>query len=184
MPNASYTRPLAASLKMKLTDLTYKDNELYSEVLDLINQKRSKKTEDKLQTIFFAYRKLHQLYADIADKNIEALKRGLFIQWYALAEPNYLTGIADLNEQAEIKIIQTLNEKIENNELDGELDWMLNYYLNWDWVFDRFNGYNGLDKAKMNKKDNLPDSIDYNSMDQRGQMGKYWNSLTRFEKNK
>ncbi|MDQ3534286.1 MAG: hypothetical protein M3421_01505 [Bacteroidota bacterium] len=69
-------------------------------------------------------------------QDIEALKRGLFIQWYALAEPNYLTGIADVDEQAESKIIHLLSEVIINGNVDEELCWMLDYYPAWDWIFE------------------------------------------------
>lgn len=162
---------------MNLTELTLKENELYKKVLELYNQKQNTGTEDKLQTIFTEYRLVHQHYSDLADKDIEALKRGLFLQWYALTEPNYLTGISELDPKVENKIIKTLNEKIENDELDYELDFMLNYYLSWDWVFDRFHGYNGLDKTIKNKKDNLPDFFDTSDLVKRGQMGEYWNSL-------
>ncbi|MDH5599204.1 MAG: hypothetical protein OEY34_08765 [Cyclobacteriaceae bacterium] len=166
---------------MNITELTHKENQLSKKVLELYNQRQTTEKEEKLQNIFDAYRQVHQQYAEQAEKDNEALKRGLFIQWYALVEPNHLTGINDIDEQAEEKIIQILNQKIENNELDDELDWMLNYYMRKDWVFDRFNGYKGIVKTMANKNYNLPESIDNISMAKRGQMGMYWNSLTRFE---
>jgi hypothetical protein len=81
------------------------------------------------------------------------LKRGLFIQWYACTEPNYLTGIEQLDEEAEKNIINIVEEKIQNNSLDSELKWMLNYYADWDYVFDRFKNREGLAELIANRTD-------------------------------
>ncbi|HEV7329975.1 MAG TPA: hypothetical protein VGN63_02950 [Flavisolibacter sp.] len=149
--------------------------------LDLNRQRQSDQTDDGLQDIFLEYRKIHQTYAVLSLTDDEALKRGLFIQWYALAEPNYLTGIADLDENAENKIIQSLNGRIEAGDADNELRWMLNYYANWDWIFERLTSFKGFNSTIANEQNNcLPDNIDTEEMTRRGQMGKYWNSLTKF----
>lgn len=161
---------------MKIEELADKENELYKEVIKLYRQPQTKENLAQLQEIFMAYRQVHQQYADMVDKDLEALKRGLFIQWYALTEPNYLTGIGELDEKSERKIIGILNEKIEKHELDDELQWMLDYYTIWDYVFDRFKGYPAIESALKNKKHDLPETIDRESMKQRGQMGHYWNS--------
>lgn len=34
--------------------------------------------------VFVAYKQVHSLYADLAKNDNEALKRGLFLQWYGL----------------------------------------------------------------------------------------------------
>ena len=167
---------------MKIAELTLMENELYDKVIELYHHPQSQDTEKQLQDIFSAYRDIHKKYSELATDDIESLKRGLFIQWYALSEPNYLTGIGDLDEQAEIKIIQLLNERILNNNLDDELDWMLNYYLNWDWIFDRFKDYKGLEKIKGQQKEPIPNLMDNNLMRNRGQMGIYWNSINNKKK--
>jgi hypothetical protein len=166
---------------MTLQELANKEDELNNKVIDLYRQPQSDHTEDTLQDIFLEYRKIHEAYAELSLTNIEALKRGLFIQWYALAEPNYLTGIADLDENAENKVVQALNERIEASNADNELIWMINYYAHWDWIFERLASFNGFNNTIVNEQNNhLPDKIDRDEMAQRGQMGKYWNSLTNF----
>ena len=168
---------------MKLQELAYKEDSLYSKAIDLSHQPQSIETSKQLNEIFLEYKKVHQVYADLSSHDIEALKRGLFIQWYALTEPDFLTGIADLDENAENKIIQNLNQLIKANKIDDEFIWMLNYYFNWDWVFERHKTFKGFDIKIVNEQNNqLPDTIDREKMKLRGQMGKYWNSLTRFSK--
>jgi len=168
---------------MTLQKLAYKENDLYSKVTALNHQVHTDKTDQKMQEIFGEYKKIHQTYADLSSEEIEALKRGLFIQWYALTEPNYLTGIKDLDRNAENRIIQSLNELIAAGRIDSELIWMLNYYSNWEWVFKKNNSFKSLDIAIVNEQNNqLPDTIEKEEMKLRGQMGKYWNLLTRFSK--
>jgi hypothetical protein len=58
---------------------------------------------------------------------------------------------------------------------------MLNYYANWEWCFDHLESFKGFDPRIVNEQNNhLPQSIDKEGMRTRGQMGKYWNSLTIF----
>lgn len=166
---------------MTLQELANKEDELYNKVIDLYRQPQSDYTNEALQDIFHGYRKIHQAYAELSLTNNEALKRGLFIQWYALSEPNYLTGIADLDENAENKIIQDLDDRIESGNIDNELTWMLNYFANWEWIFERLTSFRGFNSKIVNEQNNhLPDKINKEEMAQRGQMGKYWSSLTQF----
>ena len=167
---------------MTLQSLAYKEDDLYSKVIDLYHQTFSSDTDKKLSEIFSAYKKIHRAYANFSSFDIEALKRGLFIQWYAIAEPNYLTGIGELDESTEAKIIEDLNNFILTKKIDYELTWMLNYYARWNWIFDRIKSFKGFDKAIVNQQnDKLPDLINRESMNLRGQMGKYWNSLIKFK---
>jgi hypothetical protein len=168
---------------MTLQELAYKEDKLYSKVIDLYNQPESEKSKEQLQEISFSYKRVHLEYANLSSHHIEALKRGLFIQWYALSEPNYLTGIADLDLNAENDIIHNLHELIDGSKIDNELIWMLNYYYNWTWVFERLESFKGFDSEIINEGNNqLPDKIDKEEMKQRGQMGRYWNSLSQFSK--
>jgi len=109
------------------------------------------------------------------------LKRGLFIQWYALSEPNYLTGISDLDKEAENEILKNLDHLISADKIDSEVIWMLNYYSSQQWIFDSVSSYKRFDKKIVNEENNkLPITIDKEAMKLRGQMGRYWNSLKGF----
>jgi hypothetical protein len=158
------------------------ETELYSIVLELYQLGQSDETNERLKTVFTSYKQVHKSYSGIAKEDDEALKRGLFIQWYAWTEPNYLTGIGILDEKAEENIIDLIEKKIQNNSLDTELKWMLNYYATWDFAFDRFKNRKGLTVLIANNTDGLPFRliIDKIAMNKRGQMGTYWNSLNHF----
>jgi hypothetical protein len=93
-----------------------------------------------------------------------------------------LDHLKELDEVAERSIIDFVENKIQNNLLDSEIKWMLNYYANWDFVFDRFNNRKGLAELIVNKTDGLPFGLvlDKVAMSKRGQMGIYWNSLNHF----
>lgn len=166
---------------MTIHELARKEDQLQSKVTGLYRQSQTVDTDNKLSEIFLEYKRVHQSYADLSHRDIEALKRGLFIQWYALAEPNYLTGICDLDEQAEKRIIQVLNEVIGTDNADYELIWMTNYYIDWEWIFERYSNFKGFDLTWLNARSNsLPATIDRQAMKQRGRMGDYWNSLNCF----
>ena len=95
---------------MTLQELAYKEDDLYGKAIDLYHQPQNDETNKQLQESFLEYKKIHQAYAELSNSDLEALKRGLFIQWYALTEPGYLTGIGDLDENAENQIIQALKQ--------------------------------------------------------------------------
>ncbi len=161
---------------MTLNDLTKKETELYSLAIDLYNQKeKSESSGLTLNKIYAEYNKVHREYAKMSETDIECLKRGLFIQWYSMTEPNYLTGIAELDGNAETKIITELKKRIDQNKADNELKWMLNHYLNWDFAFKKFKNI-----AEFNEDENVVDLTNIKlEMVNRGQMGIYWNSIIK-----
>ncbi len=115
--------------------------------------------------------------------NLEALKRGLFLLWYSTLEPIWLTGIGELDKKSEERIIKILDGRLKSESADYELDWMLNYYSHWDYIFERFSCFqNFQEKLKSEYKTKLPEELDRKAMEQRGQMGIYWNSLEIFNK--
>jgi len=168
---------------MNIVDLTNKEDELCSIVHEVHGTMADKNEQLRDQGVFDDYRQVHTGYADRADKDLESLKRGLFIQWYAFAEPSCFTGINELEKDAELKIIELTDNLITADKMDLELNWMLSYYSTWDSVFDRFRDYKALQEWIQNKiGTELPDTIDRQEMATRGQMGKYWNSLNHFVK--
>jgi hypothetical protein len=129
-----------------------------------------------------SYLQIHRQYAELASNDIEALKRGLFIQWFCLTEPTYLTGISSLDVKAEKTIIEVLDKFISQNNLDDELKWMLNHYINWDYVFDKYKNYKHLNRIIENRTENkLILEINNETMSKRGSMGKYWSSFQKLK---
>ena len=160
---------------MTLIELANKEIDLYSNVINIYDGKTSSLIPNlTLKEIYEEYAKVHNEYSKLSHKNIEALKRALFIQWYSITEPNYLTGINELDEKTERKIIADLKNIIDRNETDEELMWMLNYYMNWDFVFDRFKD---IVEFKIIVRENIVGKPKIKT-DERGQMGIYWKSIT------
>ena len=168
---------------MDIVDLTNRENNLYSIVHEAHGTIEEKAIQLRDKGVFDEYQQIHSSYADKADKDLESLKRGLFIQWYALTEPPCFTGINELDDNAERKIIKQIDRLITTDNLDNELKWMIKYYSTLDYVFERFKEFKGLqDWIQNNMGTELPDTVDRNVMSKRGQMGKYWNSLNQFVK--
>jgi len=165
---------------MTIDQLAKFENELYLNVIEIYNKEQTRELNEELKTIFANYKQVHKNYVELSNNDDEALKRGLFLQWYAWIEPSYLTGIGEIDQEAEKNIIDYVEKRIQNNTLDVELKWMLNYFATWDFVFDRFSTRKGLVELIANKTDEFfPTKIDNDAMSKRGQMGKYWNSLIK-----
>ncbi|WP_190811439.1 hypothetical protein [Flagellimonas sp. S3867] len=168
---------------MNIDELAIKEQHLYSSVIELEGTIEEKSDKVVYFGISKEYREIHQEYSRLAKSDLEALKRGLFLTWYSIAEPTWLTGITDLHEESEERIIKVLDRRLKRDITDYELDWMLDYYSGWDYVFERFTDFkNFQNRLKSKSKNELPNEIDRMKMEQRGQMGVYWNSLTRFNK--
>lgn len=69
---------------------------------------------------FAKNRKIHEDYLELfnsaSDAGIkyEALKILIFLNWYSVIEPNYFTGISDLNEKVIFNSYSIINEYIKN----------------------------------------------------------------------
>ena len=163
---------------MSIDELGKKELELYNAIQQLegtIDEKTDK-------VVYFGiskeYLEIHREYSRLAKGDIEALKRGLFIMWYALTEPTWLTGICELDPEAEERIAKLLDRRIAKDVLDYELDWMLEYYSDFGFAFERFNNYENFYRRTSSKTGlEFPDSINKETMATRGQMGEYFNSV-------
>ena len=166
---------------MTTQELAQQEQQLVATVLELYHLPSTPDTLDRLNQICAEYKNVHLAYAKLSGSDIEALKRGLFIQWYSMTEPTFLTGIGEIDPQAGEHILKQLNELINTGLADNELTWMLKYYLNWPEAFESYAAYSDLDQSRVNiAKNELPETIDRRAMMQRGQLGIYWNSLNGF----
>lgn len=167
---------------MNIEDLANRGLKLVNQALELSGTIEEKNDKVVYFGIGTKYQKIHEEYSRLAKSELEALKRGLFIMWYALTKPSCYTGIVILNPVAENKILKILDRRLKNDITDYELDWMLDYYSNWEFVFERFIEFKNLqDRLRKKEKIDLPNQIDRKKMSKRGQMGRYWNSLNRFK---
>jgi len=132
--------------------------------------------------IYDAWRNIFEQYVILArEGDLEALKRALFLYWYACSEPNELCGIPSLGDDLTFEVLGMVNNIVQKGELDTELKWMLSYYYSLtDWYIYRFEGFDELKKISKETDPQLfwefcPDS----SFDNRGHLGKYWKSIQK-----
>ncbi|TLV02869.1 hypothetical protein [Dyadobacter luticola] len=124
------------------------------------------------------YSRIHNCYAALAEYDSEALKRGLFLQWYSMVEPPFLSGI-HVNPLSEKRIIDILDHRISVNEFDAELRSMVSYYSAWKFVFDRFHASRNLMRLLNSPltHDAVMWQLRHSDFAGRGQMGEYWLSI-------
>lgn len=133
-----------------------------------------------LDEVFGQYYEIYEEYAMLSSKNLEALKRAVFIQWYSISEPDFNTGIPQLDPETESEVLSNVYYFIENGLMDDEFIWMLNYYLMWDYIFKRVSGYKGFDPKLINEKyyeSYKVNKVNLEEMKTRGSMGRYWTSI-------
>ncbi|OGX87643.1 hypothetical protein BEN47_00270 [Hymenobacter lapidarius] len=137
------------------------------------------------QGIYDEYSSIHQAYAQLLnnDQSQEAVKRALFIQWYCLTEPSFLSGISDIDELAELAVLTHLDHLLRNDQADTELVAMLRYYSTWEFVFQNphFQHLVVLQSFVIQwmsvDSEVTTSELGMADMDNRGQMGKYWLSI-------
>lgn len=168
---------------MTVDELDQKESELLLQINNIVGSTEEKVRQLEVKGIFDAYKQVHSYYADLAQEDYEALKRGLFLQWYALVEPSFLSGINDIDSQAEKRIIDTLNDQIGQNKVDSELYSMVSYYADWEFAFDRFGDCTNLNRLLQNKLDynTIIQQLGQSNLTCRGQMGIYWQSVILFD---
>ncbi|MEM9337176.1 MAG: hypothetical protein AAGA66_00485 [Bacteroidota bacterium] len=163
---------------MSIDELGKRELDLYSKLCKLTGTIEDKIEQLDHSEITEEYKQIHSEYSRIAKKEGEALKRALFIMWYAVTEPIWLTGIGELDFEAEVRVVKLLNRRLGKNVSDYELDWMLAYYADFTFVFERFADYEHFYKRVSTKTGiAFPGSIDKRSMANRGLMGVYFLSL-------
>ena len=184
--------PTVSSKKegMNLKELSETELMLLNKVGQIHGLMEEKPDKVGKQGIFDKYIEIHKTYADFANTDNEALKRALFIQWYAISEPSGLTGIPggqgpfdgekELDREAEIKVIRLIEEKVKQKQLDEELKWMLSYYGIWDYYFEQFKDIENIIKFITTEEHPKPEKVDLSQFENRGQLGIYWKSI--FEK--
>ena len=83
----------------------------------------------KQMGIYDAWEWLFAEYVAVARQgDLEAIKRALFLAWYALAEPGELSGIGRLDPDLKMDVFATVNNLAAHDQLDDELEWMLPWY--------------------------------------------------------
>ena len=128
--------------------------------------------------VFDDYARVHAAYADrAAGGDVEALKRALFLQWYAVSEPSCFTGLSGLEPEAEHHVLERLDGLASEDGFDSELEWMLPYYYAiTDFHFDSHAGLPSLRRwLREHASTAFPDHhVRDPSLSGRGRMSGYW----------
>lgn len=135
--------------------------------------------------VYDAYAIVYQRYVALALRgDVEALKRAIFLQWYAVAEPYWLSGIPDPANLPMRSMLAVANEQITQGSLDIELQWMLPYYFmilewyvsaNYIGPVDEFTILINFSRENQRHPSDL--ILDADTFRGRGAMGDYWVSI-------
>lgn len=152
--------------------------------MDFVTEKLS------AEGIFERYRNIHKSYLELYFRideetiKLEILKRLIFLNWYALIEPSCYTGIENLDNTTVSESYSILNQYLIDGKIDTEFKWMLSFYSSWDYTILAFSEnklealtafVKGVDSSILScPKNQLPKG----TMDNRGQMGIYWISMS------
>ena len=172
-----------------LASLAADEQRLYAQVISLTGTLETKTQYLENTGVFAAYKELHRHYlaacqtATSESDKLELLKRLLFLNWYGMLEPSFLTGISELDEEVVFAAYSLLNNYIRDKRLDEELHWMISYYSSWDYLLLHY-AENQLPEltdfitATNHEQYHPPEhQLPPGTMDNRRQMGIYWQSL-------
>jgi hypothetical protein len=137
----------------------------------------------------YQFRDIHNAYLALFENTdndavkTEALKRMVFLNWYYMAEPTMLTGMTELDDDTMVKSYQLVNDIIKADKLDDEFRWMLAFYSTWGFVILEFSEQ-GMPELTgfvehyrwTVRQPPLKEQLG-EAMENRGQMGKFWNAL-------
>ena len=163
---------------------------LYNDAMTIDGEMEDRTRQLAENGTFDKYREIHSQYFDLcyATQNrpikIESLKRLIFLNWYSVIEPSSFTGIGNLDESTIFKSYSILNNNLREGDIDEEFSWMLSYYSSWEGVIMSFseNRLTALTDFVKSVDTSILHAPKYQlpkgSMDNRGQMGIYWQSCS------
>ncbi|GBF52138.1 hypothetical protein LPTSP4_36760 [Leptospira ryugenii] len=170
------------SFTNKIIKLAEVENNLIIKNEEISKEREIRKFQEIQAKIKKEYNNIYEEYLEIfkSESDFEALKRLIFLQWYAQAEPPNLISLPNFSNVYQNEIMQSLESLFKLKKIDNEFKLMLRwYYSNTDWYF-RLYRIPFLQKYLEENKD-IPFEINTGNFkfDKRGLMGIYWNSLNR-----
>lgn len=164
---------------MTSEELAASEENLYEKVTSVTGDMDAQFFRLKEMAVFDQYDKIHKEYASRSVSDLEALKRALFLQWYAIIEPSCFMGVHNLSQDAQQKVVAELSKLIESEAVDIELRQMLVWYkTNADFYVNPYlKEFPALKKyLSMLEIAIVPAALENGG---RGLMGRYWSSLNR-----
>jgi hypothetical protein len=158
------------------------EEELRERVSAVIGLMEEKDLQLEQTGVYDDYAKVFTSYVDLLDSESEAneaLKRAVFLIWYAQAEPSCFSGLGILPEQSSCLVYETLESKARSNDLDSELLWMVAFYDGIaEWVFADEKGLPTFRRTvERSDREAWMNELDPKRFAHRGQMGNYWISI-------
>jgi hypothetical protein len=133
--------------------------------------------------LYGEYPAILNAYIDLFNEpssSLEALKRALFIVWYAAVEVPTISGIAELPDRSVRTVIEELGARLRSGDADEELHWMLAWYhAHGAHLFEMYVAEPSVERAA---REAGPDSWRHArptqaSLRERGQLGDYWRAM-------
>jgi hypothetical protein len=110
-------------IEKSLIELSKKEYDLINKIKCIKGSLDERRKEILDLEIFNDYKEIFYAYSKMDSE--EALKRAIFIQWYAVVEPDIFTGISNLDRKTEDENLEKINNLILNNSIDIEFQFML-----------------------------------------------------------
>ncbi len=117
---------------MTVDELAAREQELLNVVNRMVGTIEEKAAQLQQAGIFDAYLRVHQDYVRLLhdpQQGREALKRALFLQWYAVSEPSAFTGLWELDQAAEEGVVQELDRLLSRSAVKVRRIWYLWGYV-------------------------------------------------------
>jgi hypothetical protein len=159
------------------------EHSFYEEVVFRLNEQALGVLADKYRNVHNQYLELYDTSSDLSIK-VEALKRLIFLNWYSVTEPVWFTGINELDASTVTDAYIRLNDFMTSYGLDEEFKWMLSVYSCWDYLvlpyvapasYTLIDFVTNVDKTLRHSPHH---QLTNGTMDDRGQMGIYWQSCS------
>jgi hypothetical protein len=130
--------------------------------------------------VYAEYGDIHRAYVSLVDhtpSGVEALKRALFLGWYAVCEPACFTGIWNLDTSAEAAVFVHLSQRVREGLCDPDLTGMLGWYYHVAGYY--FDSHLDVDVVSLVRSFSVLEAASSarGAFEGRGQMGTYWTSL-------
>jgi hypothetical protein len=117
--------------------------------------------------------------ADNESTRLEALKRAVFLAWYACTAPSVESGISELPETIVRLVMDVLDKALAAEKVDNEMRMMLAWYRDtFAAPFEHYGPVRALDLAIRDvTSDDVRRELDKAAFGGRGQLGIFWAAM-------
>jgi hypothetical protein len=128
--------------------------------------------------VYAAWRDIFRQYVSLAKaRDLEALKRAIYLHWTQHSQDPVLSGVKDLDQELVERLLTVADELAATDGLDAELRWMLPYYYFLEpGYIDGFTNLGELKRVSRQGALLYRTACLESSFDNRGHMGEYWRS--------